>query len=229
MMKRWGLILLVMACVPAAQAGELEISAYGGGNSTQDSEGTLSNGSMSRTDTITWDGKSFDPPIYYGVRVTYWPEAMPDWGVALDLTHAKSYADIPGSGVDGTYDRLEFTDGLNLLTLNGLRRFQVGGKTDLYAGVGAGLTIPHVEVTTTPASLTGPSSTFGYQVTGWTAQAMVGLSYEVVDNLKVFGEYRIAYSSNEATLDGGAGTFSSDMTTHHAAIGLSYAFDAPGP
>lgn len=123
-----------------------------------------------RTDTLTWEGRSFDAPPYYGWRATYW--ASPEFGYGLDFAHNKVYPkdDVLPAG----YSKLEFTDGLNTLTVNAYRRWEnaIAGLTP-YVGGGVGLSIPHVEV------VSGASETFGYQVTGPAATWIAGASYPI--------------------------------------------------
>ena len=223
-------LLAVLALLPLsalAQGGELEIGVYGGLNESFDSEGILSDGVVEQSADIDWAGHSFTAPIYYGARLTYWLDTMPDWGFGLDYTHAKVYADLDGAGVDGNYDRLEFTDGLNLVTANLFYKKDFSDAFRAYVGVGAGVSVPHVEVNTTGATVVGETDTFEYQLTGPAFQGIVGASYELVDNWRVFGEYKLSYSVNEARLDGG-GTFSTNITSQHVLAGISYSFDAGG-
>ena len=95
-------------------------------------------------------------------------------------------------------------------------------------GAGAGLSIPHVEVTTLPWSIVGESKTFEYQIAGGVVQALAGLSYEFADNWRLFGEYKLSYSWNKAQLSGDVGTFETNLVTHHVLAGVSYAFDVGG-
>lgn len=217
---------LVLA--PTVMAGELEIGVYGGFNESAHSIATLSGAGGTQEDTIGWQGKSFVAPWYYGVRAIYWSERVEDWGVGLDFTHAKAYADIEGSGIGDTYSVLEFTDGLNHLTANVFRKWDFDSGLRVYGGAGLGIGIPHVEVTTLPGSVAGASETFEYQVTGWVAQATAGASYEFTPGVRIFGEYKLAYSINEAQLAGGAGTFSTNLVTHQVLTGVSISFDGPG-
>ena len=46
-----------------------------------------------------------------------------NWGIALDYIYDKVYADDETLEKTG-WSHFEFTDGLNLITLNGLYRFQ---------------------------------------------------------------------------------------------------------
>ena len=201
--------------IPAAAQAEVELSFYGGVQSAPHSDvfvdGNLAYPSKTR---VQWEGRSFDPPPYYGIRATYW--ASDTFGYGLDFTHTKVYSSDESR--DGTpFTTLEFTDGLNTLTANAYRRFQpVAGATP-YVGAGVGLAIPHVEVSN------GTDSTTGYQVTGPAATVLAGVSYPISERLDVFGEYKFTYSQNEADLDSG-GTLSTDIITNAVNVGVSFNF-----
>lgn len=217
--------LFLAASTAALQAGELEVGVYGGMNESSHTYGELSNGSISQGGYFKWKGLSFEGPIYYGARVTYWPDSIANWGFALDYTHAKAYADLDELNAGASYSHLEFTDGLNLLTANAIYKHDFDNGFRAYVGVGAGLSIPHVEVTTKPGTVTGPTETLEYQITGPAFQAIAGASYEFADNWRVFGEYKLSYAVVDADLNGG-GTFSTNFTSHHLLAGISYSFDA---
>ena len=214
--------LFVFASAPAM--AEFQISVYGGANTANDSDVDLDLGALSGSFDVDWFGDSFHRPPYYGLRGAYWlgDPGAPSWGVAIDFTHAKVKADLDDPAVGGTFDRLEFTNGLNSLTLNGLYRAPLNELLTVYAGAGAGASIPHVEVTTIPAV----TDTFEYQVTGPVVQAMVGSSVRLFHGLSLFGEYKASYSWNEADLDGG-GSLETDILVHHFAFGLSFSFGGP--
>ena len=125
---------------------EMAISVYGGFQSAPHSDVDVSD---EPDFTAGWEGRSFEMPPYYGVRGTWWMEEMgqPNLGVSLDFTHAKVYAD-DDTLAKTTWDHFEFSDGINLLTLNALYRMPIEGtKFVPYAGIGAGINVPHVEVT----------------------------------------------------------------------------------
>ncbi|MBY6002533.1 outer membrane beta-barrel protein [Salipiger bermudensis] len=165
---------------------------------------------------IGWDGKSFEMPPYYGLRGTWWRSET--FGVALEFTHAKVYAPEDEREAIG-FDRMEFTDGHNLLTLNAMKRWpdQWGSMTP-YAGAGLGIAFPHVDVETT-----GGDKTYGYQLTGPAVRLLAGVSYPINDRVSVFGEYQFTYSTNEADLDGG-GSLETDIKTNAINVGLSLNF-----
>jgi lipid A oxidase len=214
-----------VAFAPATAVAEFQISVYGGANTANDSEVTLDLGAGSTSFDVDWFGDSFNRPPYYGIRGTYWLTGfdMPNWGIALDFTHAKVKADLDDPAVGAAFSRLEFTNGLNSLTLNGLYRAPLTDWFNLYAGAGAGASIPHVEVRTVAA----PVDVFEYQVTGPVVQALAGASVDVWRGLSVFGEYKASFSLNDADLDGG-GSLKTDILVHHFAAGISLSFGGPG-
>src|SRR5690606_24216902 len=149
--------------------------------------------------TAGWEGRSFEMPPYYGVRGTWWMEELgqPNLGVSLDFTHAKVYAD-DDTLAKSTWDHFEFSDGINLLTLNALYRMPIEGtKFVPYAGLGAGINVPHVEVTR------ASGTTSEYQFGGATLQAQVGVAYQFNDNWSAFMEYKGNYSWVDVDIDSG--------------------------
>jgi lipid A oxidase len=72
-----------------------------------------------------------------------------------------------------------------MLTLNGLMRFARFGNFVPYAGVGAGVTLPHSEI----HSLADPARTYEYQYAGPVAQALVGVEFRLKSG-SVFLEYK---------------------------------------
>jgi lipid A oxidase len=100
----------------------------------------------------------------------------PNLGLTVDFTHAKVYADSATLASSG-WSHFEFSDGLNLLTLNALYRMPITGtKFVPYVGAGAGINVPHVEVTRSWGR------TFEYQLGGATVKAQAGVAYEFDEN-----------------------------------------------
>jgi lipid A oxidase len=134
--------------------------------------------------------------------------------------HSKAVADL-GGAAGATFDRLEFTDGNNILLFDVMYRFNplMNGKLVPYVGAGIGVTIPHVEVTL----VGGGNTTYEYQLTGLAAQVLVGLEYKLNETWSVFAEGRLSYSHINADLTGG-GTLETDLWSPQLAIGLSYRF-----
>lgn len=209
--------LATLAFTQAAAAGDIEISLYGGAQEAAHSyiSGTDPGGAGVFDLVAGWEGRSFSMPPYWGARATWW---MSDTiGFGFDFTHAKVYANDATLTATG-FDRLEFTDGLNILTLNAYRAWPLAGKAFTpYVGAGLGISVPHVDISS------AGGTTLGYQLTGPAATWVAGVSYEINDQWSVFGEYKGSYSMNEVTL-GSGGTLSTNIITSAIDIGVSYSF-----
>jgi hypothetical protein len=182
---------------------------------------------------ISWEGKPFRPPPYYGYRAIYWPSDR--YGVMLDFTHIKAVAIKDRSGeqsgfkdgdrvpdqapVSDTLKRLEFTHGYNLLTLNALRRASMRGPNLIpYAGVGLGIAIPHVEVQRTDRPQS--TRTDEYQVTGPALQLLGGVEWRFGRRLSLFVEYKLSCAMIRGDLVGG-GKVTTNLCTHQLPLGLA--------
>ena len=87
-----------------------------------------------------------------------------------------------------------------------------------YGGIGLGLSIPHVEVN---GAATDNVETKEYQVTGFAAQAFVGVDYAIDENWSLFGELKSSYGEVDADLNGG-GKLDTHVISNQIIIGLSY-------
>lgn len=212
----------LIALAPAAASAEFQLSIYGGANTVRDDEITFDNGAGPVDYDVEWEGNSFQFPPYYGLRGTYWLDFNhSNWGIAIDYTHAKAYADIDGT-IETVFSHLQLTHGLNSVSLNGLYRAPMSDRFTLYAGAGAGASVPHVEVDT----LAPVTSTREYQLAGPMVQGLAGASMKVGHGFSLFGEYKAAYSWNDIDLDGG-GSLDADVLTNQFAIGVTYSFGGP--
>mgnify|MGYP001969176362 CR=1 FL=1 len=137
---------LVAAAIAApAAAQDYDLSVYTGWQTSPHSriEGDYPGTGASFDELIGWEGKSFEMPPYYGLRGTWWRSDT--FGVALEFTHAKVYANEDDRN-DAGFDTLEFTDGINILTLNAMQRWPgLWGSATPYAGAGLGVSMwPYV-------------------------------------------------------------------------------------
>lgn len=167
-----------------------------------------------------WDGKSFEAPVHYGFRATHWFDD--NWGVSLDFNHTKVYADDETLGAGGTsgFEQLEFTDGLNNLTLNAEYRWDYNGRSwRPFVGGGLGVAVPRVEVQTQA----GSPETDEYQLAGPSMMLHGGVEYQLNDTWSVFGEYKFTYSMLDVDLNGG-GSLQTDIVTNAINIGLTHSF-----
>lgn len=200
MKRRLLVALLFLSSSTSIASAEFQFSAYGGWQTAPHSLVEVT-GIGAESFTAGWEGRSFEMPPYWGVRGTYWLERfdMPQWGISVDFTHAKVYADDETLRNDiPDWSRFEFSDGINILTVNANRRFQRWNRFEPYVAAGIGLSIPHVEVTRFEGT------TFEYQVGGVAFQAQIGANYYITDWLSVFGEYQFNYAMNDLSLTEGA-------------------------
>lgn len=166
---------------------------------------------------IDWFTLPFENPLYYGVRIQRWFNGR--FGTMLDFTHSKVHAPFDDQQFDmeGTFDgkpvpprgkvkdyfnKLEWTHGHNMLTLNGLMRLPSLGIFAPYFGAGAGLSFPHSEIYPKNA----PSRTYEYQYTGPVAQALFGIELRLKTG-SVFIEYKYTSADYWGPLTGRDGTW----------------------
>lgn len=160
---------------------------------------------------VTWDGKPFEDPIYYGARVARWfPGGQ--FGAMADFTHSKAIARLSEekefSGalrgapaparalLEKIFYKLEFSHGHNMLTLNGLMRLpRLGPRLLPYVGAGAGVTLPHTEIHLAKEG----ARTYEYQFAGFVVQAVAGVEFRL-PRVSLFVEYKFSFAPVRAPL-----------------------------
>jgi len=219
MNKSLALSFFAVALSSTAVAAESQLSVYGGYQSSPHSVITGEYDNDPFDFTAGWDTKPFEMPPYYGFRYTFWSAS--DWGLSLDYVHSKVYSDDE-TRADTGFEVLEFTDGINVLTANAVRRFPNAGKWTPYVGAGLGFTFPHVEVQVNDAAV----KTYETQIGGPAAQFHTGVEYSISENWAVFTEYKINYVMLDVDLDGpGDNNFlQTDIITNAINVGVSYTF-----
>ena len=210
------LFLSIFLPTQNVNAQSIERGFYGGIQSSPHSRitGKHSTSGAQYSELDGWEGKSFDAPIYYGIRTTFWRDNKLGYGA--EFTHTKAYA--PGKALQNArFDRLEFTDGHNIITFNINRRWDLG-EFKTYSLVGLGIAMPHVD-----ALPSGGLHTFEYQYTGPAARAAVGLSRKLNKDFSIFTEYQFTASDNKVSLRNG-GTLKTTLLTNAVNLGVSYNF-----
>ena len=145
------------------------VAAYLGGASTRPTTLTISQpalGTRLDFDGVRLAGRSFDPPLYYGLRGGYFFRRMPSLGVEAEFIHLKVFSDpaqrveaagqLRGQTVGGEIPlgsvvrQYSISHGANLLLFNAVGRRRLGrgpdspdGRLILAARAGLGPTIPH--------------------------------------------------------------------------------------
>lgn len=209
----------ILSMAPVASQAEVELGFYSGWQTAPHSNVSGFDPS-NPVDTdldfaAKWYGNSLSMPPYYGLRATWWGTGVIGFGA--EFTHAKVYSD-DATRADNGFQVLEFTDGLNILTVNATRRWEGAlNRMTPYVGGGVGISVPHVEVQSD-----GPL-TFGYQLGGAAVRWYAGSTYDLTDKWSLFAEYQGTYSQNDVDLDGG-GTLSTDIITNAVNLGLSFSF-----
>jgi lipid A oxidase len=226
------ILISTVSSVDKARA-ELRLSAYSGLGTTADSDVKLEQqgGTNLTFNDVNWEHQSLKAPIYYGLRLNYWFESAPSWGVGVDFTHAKMIAQtgqvvtVTGTRagnpvaspepLGNTITNFQFSHGHNLLTLNGFHRWFFGDRVEPYVGFGFGVAIPHVEATVDGID------TQEYQVAGPAGQGLAGINLQIYGPLSLFAEYKLSYARLEADLQS-AGTLRVRPWTHHFILGISF-------
>ncbi len=165
---------------------------------------------------VDWFTLPFENPLYYGVRIQRWFGGR--FGSMLDFTHSKVHAPLkedfnfegtldgkpvpPTAKVGDYFDKLEWTHGHNMLTLNGLIRLPSLGIISPYFGAGAGLSFPHSEI----HLKSDASRTYEYQYTGPVGQALFGLEFRLKTG-SVFVEYKFTAADYWGPLTGRDGSW----------------------
>ncbi len=205
--------LVIAASVVAAVSitpvqAESELSIYGGFQTLPHAR--LSGSALGSSELIKWEGKSFTPPPYYGARYLYWND---DIGYGIEATHAKAY--VAQSDMPAGYTKLEFTNGHNLLTANIAKRWKTEDYS-LYAGLGAGIAVPHVDV------VKNGVRTYGFQYSGPVVRFTAGASRNMSENYSLFAEYQFSYSQNDVDLDNNGGNLAVDLITNALNFGVAF-------
>ncbi|GBF26542.1 hypothetical protein MnTg02_01583 [bacterium MnTg02] len=187
-----------------------------------------------RLDGVHWIGKPFKAPIYYGVRGLARQQGHIWLSAMVDFTHIKAVAErqkkvrqggqrsgaaVPEEeSLSQTFDRLDFTHGHNLLTLNGVLGRPIFGERFIpYIGLGSGVAISHVEVTR--KGKPREERTFEYQIAGPVLQFILGCEVRVSERFALFFEYKLSIAAIGADLTGG-GSLTTNLWTHQGVSGV---------
>lgn len=164
-----------------------------------------------------WDNDPFELPPYWGLRAMRERHVDSDWSFGLEFTRAHVAADAQ-TLADSGFGKLELGDGLNIVTANAERQLILNDRWSAHAGLGLGVSVPYVEVTT-PAG----AETSGHQFGGVAGRLYLGARYELGDGWSAFAEYNATYSMNSAELEGG-GALDADISTNAVNLGLGLSF-----
>jgi hypothetical protein len=187
---------------------------------------------------VDYRGESMTPPLYYGYRVSLFPQASSWIGVEGEFIHLKVYANtdrttrmsgtLRAEAVDGmlpirsVVERFSISHGLNLVVLNVVVRRTLHGRRDgrgeveLFGRAGIGPTLPHAESTIDHVSREG------YALGSPALQTATGLEIRVSKRLTVLAEYKL--SRTRQTVDVDRGEMRGSFVSHHVVVGIARHF-----
>lgn len=218
------------------ETGGFVVAAYIGGAHTSSSALTVVQPSLGTNltfENVRLESRSFDPPLYYGIRGSYFLPQIPRFGIEAELIHLKVFSNaqqrVRITGVrQGTAINAELplgdivqqysiSHGVNLLLFNAAVRHAVGrGRLILSARAGVGPTLPHTE-----SRIEGQGQE-QYEVGRVAWQAAAGAEVRLWKGLFAFGEYKFTRTRQNGKVF--SGTAESLLRTHHGVLGLSYHF-----
>jgi lipid A oxidase len=240
----FALVVAVFLLAPPVNA-EVTIGFFAGQSFIDNGDLNLKQGDTNLNyQDVSWDDKSFESPIFYGARLGYWFNDAPNWGVSIDYSHLKNYLEYEktvavngvqnGTPLNGNVpiDSTNLSDfnmshGLNTITFNGQYRWFPAGQRDctflgrmqVYTGLGAGFSVPHVEATVKGVN------TYEYQAgAGPVVNGMLGINYDIYGFMSGFVEYKLTYADVEDDLKGG-GTINTETVNHQLIFGVAAHFD----
>ncbi|HEX5176014.1 MAG TPA: hypothetical protein VFV83_03240 [Chthoniobacteraceae bacterium] len=235
------LLLFLVGFGPLAKA-EVELSIFTGVALTQDNDLRLqqSGGTDLTFHNVSFEGRDFSSPPYYGLRALWYPSEDSHWGFGAEFFHMKMYANTGdtvsvtgrrnGVGVndneqiDDTIESFSLSHGLNYVLGDIVYRWFPGqrgedflGHLQPYMGVGLGLAIPHVE------SNVGGTFHEEYQVHGPGVEGLAGMNVALNRHWGLMFEYKFTYA-NLGSLDIPGGSIEVTPLTHHLVTGLTFSF-----
>ena len=239
---RWALSLLIFSWFSSRVQAEVELSIFTGVTLSQDSDLQLQqNGGTDLTfHDVSFEGRDFSTPPYYGARALWFPSLDSHWGFGGEFFHMKMYAETGdtvrvtgrrnGVGVDAneriddTIQSFSLSHGLNYALGDIVYRWQPGhrgedflGHLEPYVGLGLGLAIPHVE------STVNGKFHEEYQVHGPGVEALAGMNIALTHHIGLMFEYKFTYS-NLDSLDIPGGSIQVVPLNHHLVTGLTFSF-----
>ncbi|MBA3963790.1 MAG: outer membrane beta-barrel protein [Chthoniobacterales bacterium] len=235
-------LLLGLAGFTATARAEIDFSIFTGVALSQDSDLDLhQNGGTNLTfHKVSFKGRDFETPPYYGARLLWYPSQESHWGFGAEFFHLKLYTETGdtvhvtgqrnGIGVDDneriddTVQQFSISHGLNFALADIVYRWQPGqrgqdffGHLQPYVGLGLGAVIPHVE------SEVNQEFHEEYQVHGPGVQALAGVNVSLTKHWGLLFEYKFTYADLDS-LDIPHGSIEITPLTHSLVGGITFSF-----
>ncbi|MEO7724586.1 MAG: hypothetical protein ABIU29_07850 [Chthoniobacterales bacterium] len=236
------LLLVLLADFASHAAAEVKLSIFTGVALSQKSDLRLRKGRG--TDLtfheVSFEGRDFTPPPYYGARTLWFPSGDSHWGLGAEFFHLKMYAETDatvrvtgrrnGAGVrgneriDNTIEAFSLSHGLNYALGEVVYRWKPGnrgenflGHLEPFVGLGLGAVIPHVE------SKVGGRLHEGYQLRGPGVEGLAGMNVALAARVALLFEYKFTYA-NLDSLEIPGGSIEITPLNHHFVTGLTFGF-----
>ena len=178
---------------------------------------------------VSWQGRSFEPPLYYGYRLGYF---FGPFGLEAEFIHQKIYArpdrvveargTLHGQPIEGrlpfnaVIEQFSISHGLNMLLANVAWERRLTERTLLQLRFGAGPTIPHPE-----SSIRGESRQ-GYELGRPAIQGAAALEFRLWRGLHALGEYKFTRTRQGVSVV--AGRAETLVRSHHGVFGIGLRF-----
>jgi lipid A oxidase len=245
----WTALVLAAAAWPSSARAEFVLDFFTGSSDTASADVKVRQRAAGNDFTVkdlSFDGKSFEDPPYYGARVAYFFEDLPWLGVGVEFFHFKLFGETgesrPITGtrggapinvtapVDSVVQSFNISHGVNYLTLDVIARYGFfhdaddfpGGRLQLYLGGGLGPVIAHAET-----RIDNVSAEPGYEVGGLGVQGFAGVRFMLFKYVGLFVEGKITHSNLTVGVARG-GEAEVDETTLHVVGGLTIAIPWTG-
>jgi lipid A oxidase len=234
--------LLLSGLIASGARAEVQLSIFTGVALTQDSDIDLhqAGGTDLTFHDVSFEGRDFETPPYYGFRALWFPTDASHWGFGGEFFHMKMYAETDDTvrvtgrrdgvplndteRIDQTIQSFSLSHGLNYALGDVVYRWMPGrrgedflGHLTPYAGIGLGLAIPHVE------SEVNGSFHEEYQVHGPGVQGLAGVNVALTRHWGLMFEYKFTYA-NLDSLDIPGGSIEVTPLNHHLVTGLTFSF-----
>lgn len=234
-------VLFLLVEGPLARA-EVDLSIFTGVALTQDNDLDLHQrgGTDLTFHGISYEGRDFEVPPFYGARALWFPSEGSHWGFGAEFIHLKLYAETDATvhvtgqrngtsvndneRIEDTIGSFSLSHGLNFALgdivyrwLPGKREKDFLGHLQPYAGVGLGAAVPHVE------SNIGGIFHEEYQLHGPGVEGLAGVNIELTGHWGLMLEYKFTYA-NLDSLDVPGGSIELTPLTHSLVTGLTFSF-----
>ena len=235
-------LFLALAGFTSTARAEFDLSIFTGVALSQDSDLDLhqTRGTDLTFHNVSFEGRDFETPPFYGARLLWFPSEESHWGFGAEFFHIKLYAQTgdtahvtgPRNGVgvddnepiDNTLQQFSLSHGLNYALADIVYRWQPGnrgedffGHLQPYVGLGLGAAIPHVE------SEVNGNFHEEYQFHGPGVQGLAGVNVNLTKHWGLLFEYKFTYA-NLDSLEIPGGSIEVTPLTHNIVAGLTFSF-----